>query len=169
MKDELCDVCRITYADTLEPSAKWVARHKRHREREARRNPGKTPALNCEWSREANRLYHADYEGRSRERKRAMPEKPGEYVSSDSICDVCGITADSVPSDKFRTRHTRAGDAPCEAAIESRRVEQQRPRQRARGAEAAERRAGLDSETDVPLNEDGLDEEEVELERRLAS
>ena len=225
MKDELCDVCRITYVDTLEPSAKWAARHKTHRQRQARRNPGRTPVPNCEWAREANRLYLADYNGRSRERKRVTPERPSEYVSAASICDVCGITADAAPSEKFRTRHQRAGAAPCEAALESRRVNQRSPRLRARAAkrererrrrlnrereaglmpddahgrsvgreygckcaecralgaarsaaqrrkrasEAAERRAGLDSETDVPLDEDGLDEEEVELERRLAS
>lgn len=222
MKDELCDVCRITYADTLEPSAKWVARHKRHREREARRNPGKTPALNCEWSREANRLYLADYHGRTRERKRVTAERPSEYVSSASVCDVCGITADAAPSEKFRTRHTRAGIAPCEAALESRRVNQRSPRlrdkaakrererrerlnrereaglmpddahgrslgleygckcemcralgaarsaaqRRKRASEAAERRAGLAAEIEQ-LPE--IDEEELELERRLAS
>ena len=169
MEDELCDVCGITYFDTAKPSAKWVARHKRHRERQVRSNPGRTPTPNCEWAREANRLYHADYEGRDRERKRVAPEKPSDYVSADSMCDVCGITADAVPSDKFRTRHTRAGDAPCEAAIVSRRVDLRSQRLRGMAADAAERRAGLDSETDVRLNEDGLDEEEVELERRLAS
>ena len=222
MKDELCKVCRITYLDTAKPSAKWVARHTTHRQRQVRSNPRRKPTPTCEWAREANRLYHADYEGRSRERKRVAPEKPSDYVSADSMCDVCGITAGAVPSDKYRVRHQRAGTDPCEAALESRRVNQRNPRLRARAvarererrrrlnrereaglmpddahgrpagkqygckcdacrawsaahsaaqrrkraAEAAERRASLAAETDA-LPE--LDEEELELERRLAS
>ena len=223
MKDELCKVCGITYVDTAKPSAKWAARHMRHRQRQMRRKRGRKPTPNCEWAREANRLYHADYHGRNREMKRATAEKPSDYVSAASVCDVCGITADAAPSQKFRTRHQRAGSPPCDAAIESRRAQQQRPRQRARdserkreqrqrknrereaglmpdhlhgtaqgskvfcckcelcrawstahsaaqrrkrAAEAAERRASLAAEIEQ-LPE--IDEEELELERRLAS
>ena len=225
----LCRVCGITPRDTLKPSAKWAARHKKHRQRQKRMNPGRNPTPNCEWAREANRLYLADYHGRSREPRCMNPEQRDGWITQQSVCDECGITAADTSGQRWARRHQIIGSEPCEpsrlarnahrslprerkkqreresrrrqAAVARRlagdmpdewhgthwgktancgcdlckqyRAERSREERQRRKEEAKMRRAAMDAAIDasggVELDDDGLDEEERELERRLAS
>ena len=216
----LCRVCGITVLDTLKPSAKWTARHTRHR-RNQRRDRPKTS--HCKWSREANRLYLAAHHGRSSERRYVDPRQRGQWVSHRSICDECGITGDDTSGQRWARRHQLLGTECCESARLARiayraqpherakqrerekrrrraavarrsvgdmpadwhgthfgklancgcavcrdwRAEQTRLKRHRRRADAARRRAEIDGEL-PELDADGLDEDEHELERKLA-
>ena len=217
----LCHVCGITALDTLTPSAKWTARHTRHR-RNQRRDRPKTP--HCKWSREANRLYMAGYHGRDDAARCIDPRGRDAWVTAGSICDECGITAADTVGHRWRRRHQLLGTEACQPARLARRAHGALPHQRAqesqrarrrrsaavamriagempaawhgthfgqlarcacdacrdwraqhsrqqrqrRRADAARRRAEIDDEL-PELDADGLDAEERELERRLAS
>ncbi|MYD52430.1 MAG: hypothetical protein F4W93_13270 [Dehalococcoidia bacterium] len=217
----LCHVCGITLADTRKASAKWTARHTRHR-RNQRRDRPRTP--HCRWSREANRLYLARYHGRSDAPRCIDRRERDAWVTAQSICDECGITAADTVGRRWARRHELLGTEACEPARRARiasrgqpqelakqrqreqkrrraavarriagempdewhgthrgklarcgcaacrdwRAERSREQLQRRRADAARRRAEMDGEL-PELDADGLDAEERELERRLAS
>ena len=217
----LCPVCGITAADTRVPSAKWTARHSRHRRSERSDRP-KTP--HCAWSREAARLYMCRRGRRSDAPRCIEPRQRDAWVTAWSICDECGITAADTVGRRWSRRHQLLGTEACQparlariahsalprerakerqrarrrssaavamriagempeewhgtyrarearcncAACRDWRAEQDRQQRRRRRADADRRRAEMDDEL-PELDADGLDAEERELERRLAS
>lgn len=140
----ICDECGITAADTV--GRRWSRRHQL------------LGTEACQPARLARIAHRALPRERAKERERARRR---------SSAAVAMRIAGEMPAEWHGTYRGKDARCPC-AACRDWRVEQNGQERRRRRADADRRRAESDDEL-PELDADGLDEDERELERRLAS